>query len=680
MSNDQYPQQIASQRKTPLAVWYRLLEPPASIQEAGARRQARLSSGLLLIFTALIGAGAVASLLVGSQSGFVLSGTAVVSAVAYVLSRAGRYTLGSILALGAINLAAFATVLLDPTDIVRTLLSFTTVVFILGGALLSIRGVAVLTALNVGGTLLLSVLIPGTPFAEVMSAAGMVATLGGLVLVTGRHRNLIERERVDEVNATSRELQALRSSVEHRIADMTLASDIGRHISQVRDLDVLLANSAELVRSRFDLYYTQIYLVDTAWHTLVLRAGTGDVGLELLRRAHRLPIDAGSINGRAATEKRAIIVADTRRSSTFKPNPLLPGTRSEMAVPLIAGGRVVGVLDLQSSTPGALSEENLLAFETLAAQLAIAIDNARLFAEAEEARTEVEHQASRLTREGWQTFLDAVNRSERLGYTFDRQTLTPLTGPLPRAPGASTLDVPVTVAGEPIGRIQLERDASLGEAWSEEDAGLVAAIAARAATQIENLRQQAQAEQYRAEAEAMARRLTHEGWDDFLRSRTAPVAGYTYDSVRVTPLSTASNGDEPAEFSLPLQVQNEAVGKVAIEGAEHLDPEIEKALAEIVHQLGSHIENLRLTEQIEVRARREQLLSEITARVHKAVDGDAVMRTAVQELGRALGRRAFIYLGADDRAQHSRPESIPASGATTPRGNLLDDDTRELSL
>jgi putative methionine-R-sulfoxide reductase with GAF domain len=117
------------------------------------------------------------------------------------------------------------------------------------------------------------------------------------------------------------------------------------------------------IRSRFDLYYAQVYLTNPAQNALLLEAGTGTVGAELVGRGHRLPLNTASINGRAAMEKQSVVISDTGTSATFKPNPLLPDTRSEMAVPLLVGEKVVGVLDLQSQNPGTLNQDILPAFE-----------------------------------------------------------------------------------------------------------------------------------------------------------------------------------------------------------------------------------------------------------------------------------------------------------------------------
>ena len=525
--------------------------------------------------------------------------------------------------------------------------SYSTIMLGLGGGIVFAIGLVVLMLYQVMRRIVLA------PMGEVVEIAEAISH--------GALERQAEVRSGDEIgvlarafNSMTAQLRGLIGSLEARVAsrtrDLELAAEVGRSASQLRDVDTLLANAVDLIRSRFGLYYVQVYLMDPNQRVLALRAGTGDVGLELKRRAHHLPVGRGSINGRAAAEKRAVIVADTAATGFFKPNPLLPDTRSETAVPLLLGDRVVGVLDLQSDRPGTLSEEHLPAFEALAGQLAVAIDNAGLFTQIEQARAEVVRHARRLTREGWQEFLDAIHRSERLGYSFDQQSLTRLAESLPTGSGASTLDVPVSVVGEAVGRIRLERDGDGDQRWSEDDTQVAVAVAAHLAQQLENLRLLAQAEQYRAEAEAAARRLTREGWEGYLHSRTSDL-GYVYDLNQVERLSAAPEDGASPSLNIPVQVQDETIGDITFEGVEHLDPEIEDMIASIAHRLGAHIENLRLSEQVEARAHRDQLLSEITARVHQSSDAESIMRLAVQEIGQAFGRKAFIYLGDGDETE-----------------------------
>ncbi len=194
-------------------------------------------------------------------------------------------------------------------------------------------------------------------------------------------------------NSMTTQLRNLIAGLEQRVAsrtqDLNLAAEIGRQVSQVRHLDQLLPQAAQLVQDRFELYQTQIYLVDESGEHLVLQASTGYAGTKLFEAGHTLPIDENSLNGTAASTKHAVIVADTAESPAFRPHPLLPDTRSEMAVPLVVGEKVVGVLDLQSDKPHALTEDNLSAFETLSGQLAIAIQNAALLNERRQAEAQV---------------------------------------------------------------------------------------------------------------------------------------------------------------------------------------------------------------------------------------------------------------------------------------------------
>lgn len=206
------------------------------------------------------------------------------------------------------------------------------------------------------------------------------------------------------------ELQKAQEGLELRVAeqtrDLALAAELGRDISQMRDFDELLRTAVERIRSRFDLYYAQIYLTSADGTYLNLSAGTGMVGESLLKKGHQLLVSSRSINGLAAQEKRAIIVADTAESSLFRPNPSLPYTRSEMAVPLITGNKVLGVLDLQSTTSNYLGAANLPAFEALAGQLASTLENAALFKEQDRLTQELQENTQKFEENS--NFLDSI--------------------------------------------------------------------------------------------------------------------------------------------------------------------------------------------------------------------------------------------------------------------------------
>lgn len=216
----------------------------------------------------------------------------------------------------------------------------------------------------------------------------LISTIMIALFIKGRNEASAAAE---EANARLKEAgELLEQRVQERTQELALAAEIGRNVSQIRDLNKLTTTAVSLIQQRFNLYHAQLYLANAEQTKLTLFSGTGTAGKQMLASGQSLPIDSHSLNGRAASEKQAILVSDTAKSSNFKPNPLLPQTRSETAVPLIVGDTVVGVLDLQSDQPHAFTDDNLPAFVILAGQLAVAIENSNLF-------TKATHQAERLT-------------------------------------------------------------------------------------------------------------------------------------------------------------------------------------------------------------------------------------------------------------------------------------------
>ncbi|HNC90087.1 MAG TPA: GAF domain-containing protein [Anaerolineales bacterium] len=441
-------------------------------------------------------------------------------------------------------------------------------------------------------------------------------------------------------------------TLEERVAERTqnleLASQVGRSVSQLRKLDVMLKDAAEIIRSRFDLYYVQVYLTNPSKTYLNLQAGTGHVGEELLARNHRLPINTGSINGRAAVEKRSVIIADTSTSTTFRPNPLLPNTRSEMAVPLILGETVVGVLDMQSETAGALNHEMLSAFEALAGQLAIAIQNANLLAEAEQARAEVEAQAQRLTRTNWASYLDAIHKPEESGYVFEQNKVMPMVEAEDQTVNDDALTAPIAITGETIGNLVVELE---GQSPLTRPNELINIVARQVAQQIENLRLLENAERYRVEAEEASRRLIREGWKTYKEGAKNNLS-YLYDLKEVRPL----NGDSTSEpaLSIPLKVRDELIGELAIQGMNLEDGDSASLAAAVADRLSSHIETLRQYDQAQSALEQSEKLFDASRRLTQATSLQDLVAATVESLDIPVVNRAVLGIfnyGADDKLE-----------------------------
>lgn len=460
-------------------------------------------------------------------------------------------------------------------------------------------------------------------------------------------------------NQMTSQLRDFISTLESRVAERTrnleLAAEVGRAVSQVRSLEVMLKEAAELIRAQFDLYYVQVYLVNPAQTHLTLQAGTGEVGAALLERKHQLPIDTGSINGRAAIEKKPQVISDTAASAVFKPNPLLPSTRSEMAVPLMVGGRVVGVLDMQGDQAGSLNQDVLPAFEALAGQVAIAIQNASLLAEAEQARAEVEAQARRLVRAGWQDYLDALHKPEQTGFIYEQGQVLPLEDET-ASPQPDALAVPISFTGEQLGSLVVEVEQ---ERQTPQAVELVNIVARQVAQQIENLRLLETAERYRFEAEQAARRLTREGWEEYFNAKAGQSLGYLYDLKEVKAIESETTLAAETGLTVPIKARDETIGKLAVLDLDTADPATLELVHAVSERLSEHIESLRLLEetqrgQVELnkRARHLAAVSQISTVSSRELDVRKMLATVVQMAQREFGLYHAHVFTYNEHANH----------------------------
>jgi signal transduction histidine kinase len=169
---------------------------------------------------------------------------------------------------------------------------------------------------------------------------------------------------------------------EMRTHELETVAELSATTSTVLDPERLLQSIVDLTKERFGVYHVHIYLADDEAQSLLLAAGAGEVGRSMVAKKHAIPMAAEkSVVARARRERRALIVNDVRGDPGFLPNPRLPATRSEMAVPLIVGEKVLGVFDVQSDQMDGFSEEDASIYATLASQVAVALQNARLYME-----------------------------------------------------------------------------------------------------------------------------------------------------------------------------------------------------------------------------------------------------------------------------------------------------------
>jgi GAF domain-containing protein len=169
--------------------------------------------------------------------------------------------------------------------------------------------------------------------------------------------------------------------LERRAVQLATAAEVGRAAASMLELDRLLDQVAELIKDRFGLYYAALFLIDEIGDYAVLEAGSGEAGRVMKEAGHRLAIGGRSMVGRACSERQARVALDVGAEPVRFDNPLLPDTRSEMALPLMVGARVLGALDVQSSAAAAFSQSDIAVLQLVADQVAVAVDNALKFSE-----------------------------------------------------------------------------------------------------------------------------------------------------------------------------------------------------------------------------------------------------------------------------------------------------------
>jgi GAF domain-containing protein/HAMP domain-containing protein len=263
-------------------------------------------------------------------------------------------------------------------------------------------------------------------------------------------------DREDEVGVLSQafddmadQVQELIGTLEQRVADRTrdlelraaqlaTAAEVGRAAASILDLESLTHEVVELVREGFDLYYVGLFLLDETERYAMLESGTGEAGQLMKERGHRLQVGGVSMVGAACAQREARIALDVGEERVRFDNPLLPKTRSEMALPLMVGtgtgpGRVLGALDVQSTEEAAFSEEDIAVLQLVANQVAVAVDNARKFGE-EAALLEAASPLFRISRrlsaattmgEVVKAVSDSVAETEADGCAIGRLTFSP---------------------------------------------------------------------------------------------------------------------------------------------------------------------------------------------------------------------------------------------------------------
>ena len=293
-----------------------------------------------------------------------------------------------------------------------------------------------------------------------------------------------------DFNAMTSNLNSLINDLEQRVAERTediakktdqlrAASYIARQTAEVQDLTLLLNIVVKLVSDQFGYYHTGIFLLNEAGDEVILQAASSDGGKQMIVKGHSLKVGTQGIVGYVAGQKKPRIALDVGTDAVFFNNPNLPMTRSEIALPMLVRGKLLGVLDIQSDKPSAFTFDDIDVLETLADQVAVAIDNAQLLEESQTAFLQLEALTAVRTREAWNRKLQERQR------VF---TYTPLGL---RAEKTSSLEenavvVPIALRGQKIGTISIARKGNAN--WTQQDEEMIAEVATQAGLAVDNIR------------------------------------------------------------------------------------------------------------------------------------------------------------------------------------------------
>jgi PAS domain S-box-containing protein len=495
------------------------------------------------------------------------------------------------------------------------------------------------------------------------------------------------------------ERERLLADLERRSNQLQTAAEVSHAATGILDPGELIQQVVDLVQERFGLYYVGLFLVDRTgeWageadKWAVLRAATGKAGRQMLDVGHKLEIGGESMIGWCVANRQARIALDIGEEAVRFDNPYLPATRSEMALPLIARGQVVGAMSVQSEVEAAFSDEDISVLNTMADQVANAIENARLFEDQQRTTSLLAERVSEL---------DCLND---IGRKIDETPPVPefLAWVTEHVPSATRYPDLCEVAIEFEGRVygtaearglpcQMVQSLRVGGAvmgrlylayreereFLDRDSALLGGVAHRVSGYIENRRLFEQTRAALTEVEATHRSYLRGRWQDYLRQREVlrregfvyeqPATSEVVSAQAITdlsprqpelerdlgesqPMATEGDGDrdEQTELAVPIVLRGQTIGVLGLEdpqGTRRWSDEDQAIVEAVSRQLALALENSRLLEETQSRAARERVVQEITDRMRRASDMDGLLQTTVREMAAALGTSdAFVQL------------------------------------
>jgi len=384
-----------------------------------------------------------------------------------------------------------------------------------------------------------------------------------------------------------------------RAMELQTVSEISTSVGATLDAEELLNEVVNLTWTKFGLYHVNLYLLNETKKELELAAGSGTVGADMVAEGHTISLDSKkSLVAQAARTREGIIVNDVEKEEGHLPNPLLPLTCSEMAVPMLAGNKVVGVLDVQSEEGDHFSSQDVNIQTTLASQIATALENARLFTQTEKRATELAtiNAINTVASEELRSMRSLLERiGEQLHKTFNSQS----TYIAFYDEDNDTISFPYFYDKND-GPINMNPRSVAGG-----DGGFTAQI-------IETRQPLIMSTVSKGDAQA----------------KGAQVAG----TGRMT----------DSYLGVPLIIGDRLLGVIGMSAYKEMrvyTEEDQALLMTLARTIGVALQNVQQFEATQRRAERERLVNDITQKIQSALSVENALQTAVKELGSALNAK-----------------------------------------
>lgn len=262
-----------------------------------------------------------------------------------------------------------------------------------------------------------------------------------------------------------------------RLVQIRTAAEISRSIGAILEPEQLLSQVVNLILDRFNLYYVGAFQLDDTGKYAILRAGTGEAGEMMLAEGHHLAVGGSSMIGWALSNREPRIALDVGDEAVRFNNPHLPHTRSELALPILAGNTVLGALSIQSDQPEAFDQDDITVLQGIADSLATALENARLFQQVESNLEEIKSLHRNYLAEAWREF---VRYTGPLKYQYESDLFASNASPPER-----TVKYPIILRDHVIGELTVETDTTN---FSPEENAFIEGVINQAALSLENAR------------------------------------------------------------------------------------------------------------------------------------------------------------------------------------------------